>query len=54
MLDIDHFKQVNDKFCHQSGDDVLCGLAQILSESNRVCDAAGLLGAEEFLVITPV
>jgi two-component system cell cycle response regulator len=54
MFDIDHFKQVNDTYGHQTGDDVLRGLAKILSETNRVYDAAGRLGGEEFLVITPM
>jgi two-component system, cell cycle response regulator len=54
MFDIDHFKQVNDTYGHQTGDDVLCGLAKILTEKNRVYDAAGRLGGEEFLVITPM
>jgi len=54
MFDIDHFKQVNDMYGHQAGDDVLCGLAQILSECNRVYDAVGRLGGEEFLVIAPM
>lgn len=54
MFDIDHFKQVNDTYGHQTGDDVLCGLAKILSETNRDYDVAGRLGGEEFLVITPM
>jgi len=54
MFDIDHFKQVNDTYGHQAGDDVLCGLAQILRERKRVYDTVGRLGGEEFLVITPM
>ena len=54
MLDIDHFKQVNDKHGHQTGDDVLCGLAQILRESLRPYDSVGRMGGEEFLVIAPM
>ena len=54
MLDIDHFKQVNDKYGHQTGDDVLCGLAQILKESLRAYDSVGRIGGEEFLVIAPM
>ena len=54
MLDIDHFKLVNDTHGHQAGDDVLCGLAKILRQNNREYDAAGRLGGEEFLVITPM
>jgi diguanylate cyclase (GGDEF)-like protein len=54
MFDIDHFKQVNDTYGHQAGDDVLCGLAQILRENNREYDSVGRMGGEEFLIITPM
>jgi diguanylate cyclase (GGDEF)-like protein len=54
MLDIDHFKQVNDRHGHLTGDDVLCGLAQILRESLRAYDSVGRMGGEEFLVIAPL
>jgi diguanylate cyclase (GGDEF)-like protein len=54
MLDIDHFKQVNDIHGHQTGDDVLCGIAQILRESLRAYDSVGRMGGEEFLVIAPM
>jgi two-component system, cell cycle response regulator len=54
MCDIDHFKQVNDTHGHQTGDDVLCGLAQILTESLREYDFVGRLGGEEFLVMAPM
>ena len=54
MCDIDHFKQVNDTYGHQTGDDVLCGLARILNESLRPYDSVGRMGGEEFLVIAPM
>jgi two-component system, cell cycle response regulator len=54
MIDIDHFKQVNDRYGHQTGDDVLCGFVQLLKESFRSCDALGRIGGEEFLVIAPM
>jgi two-component system cell cycle response regulator len=54
MCDIDHFKQVNDTYGHQSGDDVLCGLSMILKESLREYDSVGRIGGEEFLVIAPM
>lgn len=54
MCDIDHFKQVNDTYGHLTGDDVLCGLTQILSKSLRTYDFVGRIGGEEFLVITPI
>ncbi len=54
MCDIDHFKQVNDTYGHQTGDDVLGGLARILNEGLRPYDSAGRVGGEEFLVIAPM
>ena len=54
MCDIDHFKRVNDTYGHQTGDDVLGGLARILNESLRPYDSAGRMGGEEFLVIAPM
>lgn len=54
VCDIDHFKQINDTYGHQTGDDVLCGLSKILSDGIRSYDAVGRMGGEEFLVITPM
>lgn len=54
MCDIDHFKRVNDTHGHQTGDEVLCGLAQVLHDSIREYDSVGRMGGEEFLVITPM
>lgn len=53
LLDIDHFKNVNDSYGHQTGDTVLKAIARILKESTRKVDTAGRWGGEEFLVITP-
>lgn len=53
MLDIDHFKQVNDGYGHQAGDMVLRGVAQILQSRLRAQDQIGRFGGEEFLVILP-
>ncbi len=53
LLDIDHFKNVNDSYGHQTGDAVLKAIARILKESTRKVDTAGRWGGEEFLVITP-
>ena len=54
MCDIDHFKQINDSYGHQTGDEVLYGFSQIVQESLRTYDAVGRLGGEEFLVIAPM
>lgn len=53
MLDLDHFKQVNDSFGHDRGDDVLRALGTVLREGVRATDVAGRYGGEEFLVLCP-
>jgi diguanylate cyclase (GGDEF)-like protein len=51
MLDIDHFKAVNDEYGHKSGDEVLTAVAAIIKKSLRQGDVAGRYGGEEFLVL---
>lgn len=51
MLDIDHFKSVNDTFGHPVGDRVIVGLAEILAENLRSTDVVGRMGGEEFAVV---
>jgi diguanylate cyclase (GGDEF)-like protein len=53
MLDIDHFKEVNDEHGHDVGDLVLRELGRFLNEHTRGGDTACRLGGEEFLVILP-
>ena len=53
LLDIDHFKRINDIRGHQAGDDVLRELAQRLVSSLRACDAVARWGGEEFLIMLP-
>ncbi len=53
MLDVDHFKQVNDTYGHQSGDQVLVEMGQILLDKSRFSDIVGRWGGEEFLIICP-
>jgi len=54
MVDIDHFKGVNDSCGHQAGDDLLRGLAKLMTATCREYDAIGRIGGEEFLVIAPM
>ncbi|MGD9888820.1 MAG: GGDEF domain-containing protein [Halothiobacillaceae bacterium] len=51
MLDCDHFKQVNDRYGHAVGDEVLQGLASILRQNMRQTDVIGRIGGEEFAVL---
>ncbi|MCG5513055.1 diguanylate cyclase [Ectothiorhodospira shaposhnikovii] len=51
MCDVDRFKTINDTHGHQTGDEVLCGIAHLLRESVRSYDAVGRLGGEEFLIV---
>ena len=53
ILDIDHFKKVNDTFGHQEGDKVLIQLANILKTHIRKTDIMGRFGGEEFVIICP-
>jgi two-component system, cell cycle response regulator len=53
MLDIDHFKQVNDSHGHQVGDDVLCEVVRCIQSNLRDYDQVGRYGGEEFLVVAP-
>ncbi len=53
MLDIDHFKQVNDTHGHAAGDQVLVQLADRLRENLRAIDLVARVGGEEFLVAMP-
>lgn len=51
MVDIDHFKSVNDTYGHQFGDAVLRGISRILQERTRSSDLCGRYGGEEFIIL---
>ena len=53
MLDLDHFKKINDTIGHAAGDDALRLVAEALHATLRTTDICGRYGGEEFLVIWP-
>ena len=53
MMDIDHFKRVNDTFGHRAGDDVLRELAEVMRSQSRISDILIRWGGEEFLMLLP-
>jgi diguanylate cyclase len=53
MLDLDHFKTINDAHGHPAGDEVLRGVAEVLQEALRLHDVPGRYGGEEFGVLLP-
>lgn len=53
MIDLDHFKQINDKHGHEFGDQVLRAVADAFQAPLRSCDILGRFGGEEFILILP-
>jgi diguanylate cyclase (GGDEF)-like protein len=53
LLDIDHFKKINDSFGHHTGDMILREMAQLVSGMLRDYDAMGRYGGEEFVIVLP-
>jgi diguanylate cyclase (GGDEF)-like protein len=53
LIDVDHFKSINDGHGHAAGDAVLAALAQLLRENTRGGDVLARLGGEEFVVLLP-
>ena len=53
MLDIDHFKRVNDTWGHAAGDRALCALVQACRQTLRASDYIGRIGGEEFVCVMP-
>jgi diguanylate cyclase (GGDEF)-like protein len=53
LIDIDHFKKINDQFGHRTGDEVLQCVAQALAKNIRGCDLAARYGGDEFILVLP-
>lgn len=53
MIDLDHFKTINDLYGHEAGDEALAAVAALLSDSLRASDFVGRQGGEEFVVLLP-
>lgn len=53
LLDIDHFKQINDRLGHSGGDSALIAVVQAIASVLRPSDRLGRLGGEEFLILLP-
>lgn len=51
LLDVDHFKRINDTYGHQAGDEVICQVADLLRSAVRRGDLTGRIGGEEFVAI---
>jgi diguanylate cyclase (GGDEF)-like protein len=52
-LDLDHFKEINDRFGHEKGDDVLAAVGRLLADTVRDSDVAARAGGEEFCILLP-
>jgi two-component system, cell cycle response regulator len=53
LVDLDHFKSINDTYGHLVGDHVLCEAAEAMTKTVRPYDPVGRLGGEEFLIVLP-
>jgi diguanylate cyclase (GGDEF)-like protein len=53
MIDLDHFKSINDRFGHSAGDGALCAAVERMQDSIRGIDILGRWGGEEFIVLLP-
>ncbi|RDH81425.1 MAG: hypothetical protein DIZ80_15165 [endosymbiont of Galathealinum brachiosum] len=53
LIDIDHFKKINDEYGHQAGDKALIRVSELVTETKRIYDIFARHGGEEFVLLTP-
>jgi diguanylate cyclase (GGDEF)-like protein len=53
FIDLDHFKEVNDQYGHETGDHLLASVAEVMRQQVRATDIAGRLGGDEFALLLP-
>jgi diguanylate cyclase (GGDEF)-like protein len=53
LMDIDHFKEINDRFGHRNGDEILQQVANVLLHHTRGCDLCARYGGDEFIIVMP-
>lgn len=52
-IDLDHFQMINDEFCHEAGDEVLCRVAEVLRGATHMQDVVARFGGDRFVLILP-
>ncbi len=53
LMDIDHFKEINDRYGHRVGDEILQQVAQVMLNQTRGCDLPARYGGDEFIIVLP-